>query len=182
MRRAALALPLAAGAGLYCCEEGRRGALIGTGGLLSRLFLRGLNKLELHEQHHLLAAIRRSPHAHASTLPLLMADKPCAPPSSPSPSPQQLRPFRRPDHASLAARRPEGVALLTVSNHKSTCDDPQLLAALVPASSLLMPRRGANDSAWLAALTPHSPRLAAGMPRLEGFSRLTSFQMAARIA
>ncbi|KAL1521223.1 hypothetical protein AB1Y20_022772 [Prymnesium parvum] len=48
-------------------------------------------------------------------------------------------------HLHDSLRRPPGVGLLTVSNHKATCDDPQLLAALVPPAFLL---RGASQYRW----------------------------------
>lgn len=48
-------------------------------------------------------------------------------------------------HLHDALRRRDGAGLLTVSNHISTIDDPALLSAIVPQSSLL---RGASHFRW----------------------------------
>lgn len=48
-------------------------------------------------------------------------------------------------HFHSCLERPKGVGLLTVSNHKATCDDPGLIAAIVPPRLLL---RGSSEMRW----------------------------------
>eukprot|EP00966_Prymnesium_polylepis_P274300 6336946-Prymnesium_polylepis.1 len=58
--------------------------------------------------------------------------------------------------------RPKGAGLLTVSNHKATCDDPHLIASIVPASMLLRGARSANANArapWSAQCVDANLRL-----------------------
>ena len=101
----ALAFGSAAAAAVTVAQDvdARRSAVqtatIGLVGSACRAFVRGANRLELHDAHHL--------------------------------------------HASL--QRPEGTALLSVSNHIATIDDPHLLASIVPFRTLM---RGGSDMRW----------------------------------
>lgn len=80
----------AAAIACYLDDDTRRTLTIGTVGTLCRAFILGLNRMTLHDEHHLRTALDR----------------------------------------------PKGTALLSVSNHIATIDDPHLLSSIVPYGTL----------------------------------------------